>query len=389
MRKIAVLDHATHLGGGERVLITLLEGLNNKKYDVTVIATGEGQFTEELIKKNIKYKIIHTNKKMLNVKRGNKINIIDKINIIISTLAYVKKLTKYIKDENFDIIYTNSMKAHIYGSLVAFFSNKKLIWRVHDIITVNTFNKFTRKVFILFANNFPQKIIPVSNAVKSSMIKNGINKSSFEVIYNGLNKRVVKSESRNYYNEFNIDKNKKVIGIVGWLIPWKGQDVFLRAAKEILNTNKEIHFLVVGGPLEDSKEYVSELERYVKDENIEEFVTFTGHRSDIDELLRFMDISIHCSKEPDPLPTVILESMINSTPVIGVNLGGVPEMIIDNYTGRLFNSEDYIDLAEIIKEMLSNKLKLQYYSTNALKHIKDNFNINNYILKHEQIFDDM
>lgn len=389
MKKIAILDHATHLGGGEKVLITLIENLDKSIYDITVLVTENGQFTEELDRKHIKYKVISTNSKMLSIKRGNKLSFINKAKIMLYTLKYVRDISQYVRSEEFKLVYTNSMKAHIYGSLVSWYCNIPLVWRLHDFISKDNFNTFTRKVFIKFANIFPNRILTVSNSVRNSMLENCVKSNKLQTIYNGLPYEQIKTDKSTYLLKYNIENNKKIIGIVGWLIPWKGQDVFIKAAKEVINKYNDVHFLIVGGPLKDSKKFEQELFNYIKRYNIESYFTFTGHVSDVKNILAFMDISVHCSKLPDPLPTVILESMLSNTPVIGVNLGGVPEIINNNVSGSLFDNGDYNMLSDVILNLLSDVSKCRKYVNESEKILKEKFSIEAYVKNHIDVFNEI
>lgn len=82
-----------------------------------------------------------------------------------------------------------------------------------------------------------------------------------------------------------------------------------------------------------------------------------------------------CSKQ-DPLPTVVLEAFNNFTPVIGKNIGGIPEMITDKYNGFLYSKIS--DFNEIYKLLFSNQ---KIFGSNANKTITRNFDINKKVIE--------
>ena len=57
--------------------------------------------------------------------------------------------------------------------------------------------------------------------------------------------------------------------------------------------------------------------------------------------MRALDIYVHCSVDPDPLPGVIMEAMEMGKPAIGPRAGGVPEVIDDGKTGLLYKPGDF------------------------------------------------
>jgi glycosyltransferase involved in cell wall biosynthesis len=71
----------------------------------------------------------------------------------------------------------------------------------------------------------------------------------------------------------------------------------------------------------------------------------------------------------------VVEAMALSKPVIGAAIGGIPEMVIDNYTGLLFEPGDADQLTSRIKLLYGNKDLIIEMGKNANKHI--NILINN------------
>ena len=62
-----------------------------------------------------------------------------------------------------------------------------------------------------------------------------------------------------------------------------------------------------------------------------------------------------------------MESISCGTPVVASNIGGVPELIKDGETGELFTPGDKEDIKKHIETLLSDKEKLERYSTNSRK----------------------
>ena len=74
----------------------------------------------------------------------------------------------------------------------------------------------------------------------------------------------------------------------------------------------------------------------------------------------------------ESLPTTVKEAFYLNVPVIGTNVGGIPELIKNNETGIIIPPENSSILAEVVNELLSNKEKAQKLATNGNTFVKNN-----------------
>ena len=61
------------------------------------------------------------------------------------------------------------------------------------------------------------------------------------------------------------------------------------------------------------------------------------------------------SIQPDPFPTVVLEAMSNSLPVVAYDHGGASEMIVDNETGYLCTALDVSELSRKLELLVGDR----------------------------------
>lgn len=140
-----------------------------------------------------------------------------------------------------------------------------------------------------------------------------------------------------------------LIGMISVLRSWKGHPTFLEAAR-LLNTGPtgpRAHFLVVGGGAPREA-----MEKMVRDHGAEPFVTLVGHREDIPELLRALSALVIPSTRHEGVPQIGLQALASRTPVVGSDCGGIPEIIHDGKTGRIFPAGDAGALASNIAAAL-------------------------------------
>ena len=147
-----------------------------------------------------------------------------------------------------------------------------------------------------------------------------------------------------------------VVGNIGRLVSWKGQDIFLKALAEVKRQVPEVKGLIVGStdkPVESPKQsssrsYYEELLALTESLGLTDNVRFTGFRKDIPQLMAAMDVLVHSSSEPEPFATVVIEGMMAGRPVIATDAGGMPEMIDSGVTGQLVPLRDPQAMAQAI-----------------------------------------
>jgi glycosyltransferase involved in cell wall biosynthesis len=140
---------------------------------------------------------------------------------------------------------------------------------------------------------------------------------------------------------------------VGRLIPKKGFNVLIEACNILRSKGQNFECLIVGsGP-----EY-SRLVEYVRGANLEESVHFLGDKR-YDEYLSLLvpnRILVQPSVvakdgDHDGVPTVVLEAMARGLIVIGTNVGGIPEVVVDGRNGFLVPPNDPDALADCIERI--------------------------------------
>lgn len=133
----------------------------------------------------------------------------------------------------------------------------------------------------------------------------------------------------------------------------KGVRTLIEACKEL----PDIPFVFAGnGPLEKELEGI---------ENISNIGFKKG--KELENLIREATFSICPSEWYENCPFSVMESQMYGTPVLGSNIGGIPELIRAGETGDLFEAGNKAEIKEKIQELWKDKEKLELYSENCLK----------------------
>ena len=141
--------------------------------------------------------------------------------------------------------------------------------------------------------------------------------------------------------DLGLQPDEPVLGVIGQLTPWKGQETAVRALATVRVAEPKAKLLVVGearfvseATRFDNMAYVQRLEELTDQLQLRDAVRFLGHRDDVPDLLAALDVALLPSWE-EPFGRVIVEAMAAGTPVIATAVGGPPEIIEDGLNGVL------------------------------------------------------
>ena len=151
-------------------------------------------------------------------------------------------------------------------------------------------------------------------------------------------------------------------------------------------SEKDFVFLLVGGPLENHKDYYESVQNYVRVHQLEAMVRFLGVRKDVAYLFSSSDLAIHVPIHEDPFPGVVLEAMLCGKAVIGSKSGGIPEIIDDGKNGILIPKNDPEALADRLIYLKSHPKALQQLQQNAPDAIRRKFSFNEFKARHLEIY---
>jgi glycosyltransferase involved in cell wall biosynthesis len=177
-----------------------------------------------------------------------------------------------------------------------------------------------------------------------TVIHNGIEVDQFDPAMDGAPFR----------RRHGIPLDAPLVGTVGRLRPWKGQDRFLRVLARVRENVPDAWGVVVGGtPFGVEDDYPQQLRRLTDELGLTGRVVFTGHLDDVRLALAAMDVFVHAG-DPEPFGLVNLEAMAMGKPVVAFAHGALPEIVADGETGLLVPPGDEAALAEGVVALLQD-----------------------------------
>ncbi len=380
--KIAILDQSPDLGGAESSILTLLKNMDRNRFEVNVILPGEGTFSRALTRIGIPVKILHLPMALIRLKRGElfKSTLFLFLSFFIMKIFLIK-LCVYLRRNQFQLVITNTIKAHLYGSLATRLCSIPLLWRFHDVLSASDFNPLLMRWIPLFGRIFPIRILAVSRIVRDRLIELGISGEKIEVIFNGIDeKSFMKGDSlRDIRKEYGLKNGTQLIGCIGRIIPQKGQKVLLSALPKVIQEIPEAHFLIIGGVFLGEEGYQNELFEMIQKIGLKGKVTITGFQPDIGNMIQSLDLVVFPSITPESFGLVLIEAMSLKKPIVASDTGGVREIIEDGVHGFLVEPNRPDLLAERIIFILQNPEIARQLGEKAKERVHQQFSLINYI----------
>lgn len=234
-------------------------------------------------------------------------------------------------------------------------------------------------------------MIPVSMAVADGMLAQGIAADRIRVIYDGLDPgRLVPGRTPpQVREEFGLSPDQPLVGIVGNIREWKGQETVVRALRRVVDRHPDLVCLFVGGISPSDEDYHTRLRRLVADGGLERHVRFTGFQRDIPGLVHAFRFLIHASIAPEPFGMVVLEAMALRRAVIGARAGGVPEMIVEGATGTTVPPADPEALAAAMIALLDDPARTAAMGERGHQRVLDDFQLASTVNDIQRVYDDV
>ena len=144
-----------------------------------------------------------------------------------------------------------------------------------------------------------------------------------------------------------------VVGMVARFTPQKDWAIFIEAAFRVLETQRDVTFVAVGGGPN-----LPNIEKLVRPELKKNFI-FTGKRSDVESIVNCFDLGV-LATFTEGISNSIIEYMALKKAVVATIGGGTEELVLDGITGYLITPKDSAVLSVKILYLLDNKsLRLQ------------------------------
>ncbi|WP_247920566.1 glycosyltransferase family 4 protein [Streptococcus oralis] len=379
MKRILYLHAGAEMYGADKVLLELIKGLDSKEFEAHVILPNDGVLVEALRQVGAKVSVLDY--PILRRKYFNPKGIADYIR---SYNFYAKQIALYARQHSIDMVHNNTA-AVLEGIYLKRKLKLPLIWHVHEIIVKP---KAISDFINMLMGRYADKIVTVSQAVANHIKQSPfIKDSQVEVIYNGVDNAVYyPMDASSIREKFDIAQDALVIGMIGRVNAIKGQNDFIEAVEPLLEKNEQAVAFLAGGVFPGEEWRLEELDKRIVSSSVVSQIHRIDYYDKTSELYNMFDIFVLPSIKPDSLPTVVLEAMACSKPVVGYNNGGIAEMVVDDKSGCLVKPNRPQELSNAISLLLDSSEKREKFGQVGYQRQKELFSLEGYIKNFSELY---
>ena len=364
-----VFGHSMFQGGGEFSFFELIKCIDKKKVNPLVFVPEKGEIADCLSGLGMEVSICPFPP--------------------LKTMGFgvpiwaLLKFIKILRSADIKLIHANGSRVCLYSGIAGRLLNIPMIWHVRETIQdVAAYDNLLARL--------SSAIICVSNSVKIKRFEKFghriINK--IHVAYNGVDtQRFTGNPSAGKKMRQKLDIGTcTLFGIVGNIIPLKGQDFFLRGLALARKNRPDlaVKAIFLGRFLDP--EYKRLLDRLTVNLNLQGDVIFNGYSDDIATYLAAVDVFALPSQR-EGCSRAMLEAMSVGLPVIASKISEIQEAVNPGGNAILVNYGDVTQMAAAIIELSENKKLREFMGEANRKRAKAFFSMNSHVDSIQRIYE--
>lgn len=367
-QRVVYLAASGQVGGAERCLLSLLAGLDRERFEPSVVVGSSGPLLEMLAGQATGSQLLAMPAPLRQLSRSTARRRPAGVRVSASPLwqapAYALRLQRELTRMQPEVIHSNGMKMHYFSAMLPA-PGAALIWHLHDFPPGPDHGResWPSRLLRRLASR-PALAVANSEAVAAAYAARYPElRPKLRVIWNGVDATAMQGgDGQGFRARNGIGAGALVFGMVAVFAPWKGQEVFLRAARLALDQAPEelarrLCFVLAGDDIYDTRGHGGrrrELEQLSRELALEAAVRFTGYTTDIAGAYAALDVAVHASTRPEPFGRTLIEAMAAGVPVIAARGGGVPEILVHGIHGLLTPPGDAETLAQAMLTLALN-----------------------------------
>lgn len=344
--------------GAEVQLLSLMRYLSRLPgFEWSVILFNEGRLAEELRKLPVSLTIISER--------------------AFSPVGIAYRLGKTFRHIRPDIVHTHKYKDSFIGALVARSVGIPYVVRViHGLPEPFKGLNNAKMVGYTLADRvitdwLVDRVVAVSSDIEQVLTSRYGSKRVL-CIHNGVDLEAVRVTTQRaaLRRKWYIAEGAVVIGTVGRLVPVKGHAILMEATRILRASMHNVTLVLVGdGPLR------YDLEASAKRLGVANAIVFAGHQDEAYDFMNMMDIFVLPSLH-EGIPMVVLEALALQRPVVATRVGGIPEVIAHDLSGKLVNAGDAAELALALQELIERPEKARALGVAGRRQVEQEFSAN-------------
>jgi glycosyltransferase involved in cell wall biosynthesis len=369
---VTLVDSLVHLGGGERLALLIATRLDRERFESTLCvsrwspSSACDQSAEQALGQ-----LAEAGVRFLPLGRRRKADI-----------WVWGRLARFLRQERVHVLHAHKFGSNVWGTLMGRMARVPVVL-AHEHTWSYEGQPLRRLLDRELVARGADRIIAVSHEDQRRMVEiERIDPNRTLFVPNGV-PPLSPPSGCDVRAELGIEAGAPVIGAVGTLRPQKAHHVLVRAAQLLARERPDVQVLLVG----DGSERQT-LERLARELGIEDKVRFLGHRTDVPDVLRALDVAV-CSSDFEGSPLAVMEYMDAGLPVVATTVGGVPDLIEPGVHGLLVPPRDPTALAAAIADLLREPERAAAMAARAREHRRAEFDIDVLVRRLEDLYCDL
>lgn len=383
--RVLYVNHTGHLGGGERSLLALLDGLDGAVE--LQVACPEGPLFDEVEKSG------HTAVVIRGTEGSLRLHPVE-TPIAVGELGYTaRQIVRVAREFGADLLHANSIRAGISAGVAARVSRTPAVVHLRDRLPAGPLSTLT---YDLLARTAAQVV--ANSRYTAERYPDGHGEDVVRVVHNPVDltrfdpDRIRRDEAR---SQLGLGADQPVLGMVAQITPWKAQDDAIRICSQLREVHPDVRLLIVGSAKFvsratrfDNVRYLEDLKALAGELDVSDNVLFMGEREDVPEILRALDVLLMPSWE-EPFGRAIIEGMAMRLPVIATDVGGPNEILADGRTGLLLPPRAPDLWARATADLLDRPERRAELGRNASIEVSERFGLAQHVRAVLEIYDEV
>ena len=352
-------------GGAETVFLQTATGLDPDRFRSTAVVGHEGWLSSQLNARGVVPDIAPA--------KGS------------FNRRYLWQLGRIARHHRVDVIvahlYGSAVYANILGRLLAI----PIVSVLHGQTDISSADRFASWKAAIVRNGSRQ-VVFVSDKLKEELGQRlALGPSQCVTIPNGVDTKVFQPlPDRTLRAELGLPSDAVLIGAIGNVRSPKAYDVFLRAARILVDRVPRAHLVIAG---DDNNALGRALLEFRDDLGLQRHVTFLGLRNDIARVLNNLDVYV-LSSNTEGFSIACIEAMACGVPVVATRSGG-PEEILAGETGVLVPSNDPVAIAQAVENILTSTALAARLTAAALDRVHQEYSLGSMLARYEKVLSDV
>ncbi|WP_457329424.1 glycosyltransferase [Rhizobacter sp. P5_C2] len=287
------------------------------------------------------------------------------------------RLARLVREQGFDVMHSHLWGVYLESALAAKLAGVPLVHTVHGNYQdygqrfIPRLKLALRHRLERFAARWHQRIVTVSHSIQSYVVENiGIDARRVETVHNGIDERV----------SLQGERRGTTFITVGRMAAVKNHAMMIRAFARVAASRPDARLQLVGdGPDRPA------LEALAASLGVASRVEFLGFRNDVAELLAAADVFL-MSSHYEGVSIAILEAMRAGLPVVGTQVGGIPETVLQGESGLLVPDGDEAAFADAMLTLLQDASRRGVLGRAATQRQREAFSLESAAQRYLQIY---